>query len=134
MTPDVNVVVIDFRKNKGNEMVVSNEDGSYTILINARLSYEGQYKAYQHGMKHIEDNDFQKTDVQSIEYATHGLNYKDTDTVPAERYIERLNRLRQSQRRLKREIEKDKKRVALITKNCNLFARAQHQYLYRDDL
>ena len=133
MTPDVNVVVIDFKKNKGNEMVVPNEDGSYTILINARLYYEGQYKAYQHGMKHIEDNDFQKADIQAIEYEAHdGLTY--TETESAERYIERLNRLRKSHRRLKREIEKDKKRVAFIAENCDLFTRAQHQYLYRDDL
>lgn len=30
MTPDVNVVVIDFKTAKGNEMVTCNEDGSYT--------------------------------------------------------------------------------------------------------
>ena len=43
MTPDVNVILVDF-PNGGNEMVVPNEDGSYTLLINARLSYDGQLK------------------------------------------------------------------------------------------
>ena len=32
------------------EMVVENEDGSYTILINAKLSQDGQLKAYQHAL------------------------------------------------------------------------------------
>ena len=44
-TPDVNVVLMDFPSKKGNEMVVPNEDGSYTILINAGLNYESQLKA-----------------------------------------------------------------------------------------
>lgn len=44
-TPDVNVVLMDFPSKKGNEMVVPNEDGSYTILINSGLNYESQLKA-----------------------------------------------------------------------------------------
>ena len=35
-------------------MVVPNEDGSYTIFINAGLNRESQLKAYEHAMKHIE--------------------------------------------------------------------------------
>ena len=52
MTPDVNVKLINF-PNAGKEMVVPNEDGSYTILINAKLSYEDQVKAYEHAMRHL---------------------------------------------------------------------------------
>lgn len=70
-TQDVNVVFRDF-PNYGKEMVVPNEDGSYTIFINARLNYEQQMKAYLHAMKHIVGDDFQKEDVQSIEYLAHG--------------------------------------------------------------
>lgn len=55
-----------------NEVVTENEDGSYTIFINSRLNYEQQMKAYLHAMKHITGDDFQKDDVQSIEYLTHG--------------------------------------------------------------
>lgn len=55
-----------------NEVVTENEDGSYTIFINSRLNYEKQMKAYLHAMKHITGNDFQKDDVQSIEYLAHG--------------------------------------------------------------
>ena len=55
-----------------NEVVTENEDGSYTIFINSRLNYEKQMKAYLHAMKHITGDDFQKDDVQSIEYLAHG--------------------------------------------------------------
>ena len=54
-----------------NEVVTENEDGSYTIFINSRLNYEKQMKAYLHAMKYITGNDFQKDDVQSIEYLAH---------------------------------------------------------------
>ena len=54
-----------------NEVVTENEDGSYTIFINSRMNYEKQMKAYLHAMKHITGNDFQKDDVQSIEYLAH---------------------------------------------------------------
>ena len=71
MTPDVNVVLLDFPK-PGNEMVFENEDGSFTIMINSRLSHNRQLLAYNHAMKHIQDSDFQKADVQAIEAAAHG--------------------------------------------------------------
>lgn len=76
MTPDVNVSIIDFKNIPGKEMVTENEDGSYTVLINARLSYEGQLQAYKHALRHINSNDFQEqeADVQKIEYNAHGIN------------------------------------------------------------
>lgn len=52
-------------------MVVENEDGSYTILINAKLSYSGRIEAYKHAMNHINNNDFQKENVQEIEFHAH---------------------------------------------------------------
>lgn len=55
-----------------NEVVTENEDGSYTIFINSRLNYEKRLKSYLPAMKHIEGDDFQKGDVQNIEYLAHG--------------------------------------------------------------
>lgn len=52
-------------------MVIKNEDGSYTILINAKLSDQGQLLAYKHALKHITNEDFEKIDVQEIEHAAH---------------------------------------------------------------
>ena len=70
ITPDVNCKIIDFPV-KGKEMVMPNEDGSYTILINARLSQIGRIKAYEHALKHILNDDFEKNDVQEIEKNAH---------------------------------------------------------------
>lgn len=52
-------------------MVIKNEDGSYTILINARLSDRGRIEAYKHALKHIINDDFEKENVQMIETAAH---------------------------------------------------------------
>lgn len=71
-TPDVNVVLLDF-PNSQKEMVVPNEDGSFTILINAKHTTEQQAAAYDHAMEHIRNSDFQKKDVQQIEQTAHNL-------------------------------------------------------------
>lgn len=134
MTPDVNVVVIDFKTTKGKEIVMPNEDGSYTILINAKLSYTGQLKAYEHAMKHIEANDFQKNDVQTIEYYAHKNTNVELITEPAPKYLERIKELQKEKRRIQRQMRKDQERVEFIRDNCDMFRRAEHQYLYGNDL
>lgn len=68
---DVYVEFIDFKENPGRELVTINEDGSYTILVNARLSYEMQCEAINHAKSHINNNDFEKSCVQSIESEAH---------------------------------------------------------------
>ena len=70
---DIKVVLIDFPKKKVRENVVENADGSYTIFIDARLSTDQQREKFEHGLKHIEDGDFEKADVQLIEAAAHGM-------------------------------------------------------------
>ena len=51
--------------------VVENNDMSYTIVLNSRLSYERNVTSYLHGIKHIMKNDFEKDDVQEIETKAH---------------------------------------------------------------
>lgn len=51
--------------------VTKNEDGTHTIFINANLSFKEQCKAYHHELRHIINNDFEKTNVQEIESETH---------------------------------------------------------------
>jgi len=70
MTPDINVCLVNFPCS-GEEMIVPNEDTSYTILINSRLSHERQVKAYYHAIRHLQNNDFEKTDIQMIESEAH---------------------------------------------------------------
>ena len=68
MSIDYQVIYIDMPT---REVVVKNEDDSYTIFIDARLNYEQQMKAYLHAIKHIAGDDFQKDDILSIEYHAH---------------------------------------------------------------
>ncbi len=46
-------------------------DGRYYTTIQTNETNQ-QMKAYLHAMKHITGDDFQKDDVQSIEYLAHG--------------------------------------------------------------
>jgi len=48
-----------------------NPDGSYTILINAKLSNDMQKQVYLHELYHINNNDFEKNNVDTIEYYAH---------------------------------------------------------------
>ena len=73
MIPVVNVQIIDLKTTCGTELVTPNEDGSFTVLINARMSYETQRKALLHALKHILNDDFEKENVQQIEAAAHGI-------------------------------------------------------------
>lgn len=48
--------------------VSPNDDGTFSVFINARDSIERQRQALDHEVKkHIEGNDFAKLDVQEIE-------------------------------------------------------------------
>lgn len=67
---DLQVVLVDFPK-KGNEAVAKNEDDSYTIFLNAKLTHEKQLEAYAHALRHIENEDFEKVDVGTIEHEAH---------------------------------------------------------------
>ena len=68
---DVFVELIDFGNMPGDELVTQNEDGSYTILLNARSSFERQQEACRHACRHIDRHDFEKDNVQLIEAETH---------------------------------------------------------------
>ncbi len=71
---DIQVRLIDFPA-KVNETVTKNEDDSYTIFINAKLSYNKQVEAYEHAVKHIENGDFEKTDINRIEFDAHRTEF-----------------------------------------------------------
>lgn len=53
------------------EVVMPCSDGNYTVYIDARLDNIQRQEAYQHAIRHIQNDDFSKTDVQSIEYEAH---------------------------------------------------------------
>lgn len=57
--------------------VVENDDGSYTVLVNAKLSDEMQREKYQHELNHIVRKDFNNSNVNQIEFDAHGINSKE---------------------------------------------------------
>lgn len=69
---DYQVHLMEFHNGKIREMVVPNEDDSYTIFIEATLSKEEQQKAFLHAMQHICNNDFsRKCSANLIEIRAH---------------------------------------------------------------
>lgn len=53
-------------------MTVENADGSYTLLLNARLSQAGQLRALKHEQAHLRHGDFERDDpADQIEAERH---------------------------------------------------------------
>jgi len=108
----VNVFLVNFPNTKGYEMCVENPDGSYTILINAKMSSERQKEAYLHALDHIQNHDFEKDwlSVQQIEAEAHGLVPR-TNTRPVAIYrgkkevSEWLKRVTSDHEKIKRQLE-----------------------------
>ena len=134
MTQDVNVVLIDFPV-KGKEMVIPNEDGSYTVLINAKLSHEMRIEAYDHAMRHIENDDFSKADVQQIEAEAHSVTIPDTaERIPADRFQKRLEQVRREKDRIQRKLQEKEREIDVLIKMHGsdnfLFDVAEQRRLY----
>lgn len=52
--------------------VVSNNDMTYTIVINSRMAIERQKEAYMHELDHIKNGDYEKKcDIDFIEINAH---------------------------------------------------------------
>ena len=68
LTEDIGVYFINM-DTAVEEEVHPNEDGSYSIFINARLNWERQMKAYKHALEHIMRDDFSKECADEIEKA-----------------------------------------------------------------
>lgn len=132
-TPDVNTFLVNFSA-PGKEIVVQNEDGSYTVLINAKLSQDGQLKAYQHALNHINNDDFEKFDIQSIELKAHELKLSE-DLVPApvSKYEKQIKKLQKERKRLQKALKDKEKEIDLIAdlygSDC-FFKAAECKWLY----
>ena len=72
---EIFVYVIDFETTKIKETVTENEDGTYSIFLNARHTAENRLQAYLHAVEHIRNNDFEKknADIDSIEAERHKI-------------------------------------------------------------
>lgn len=58
--------------------VHKNKDDSYTIFIDANLTYEKQHEVFRHELRHILGNDFDKKDVQKIEHQNHIYDFENS--------------------------------------------------------
>ncbi len=67
---DINVQLLNM-DTKIPEHLIKNSDDSYTIFLNAKLSHENQIKSYYHALKHILGKDFNKSNVDKIEFDAH---------------------------------------------------------------
>ena len=70
LTEDIGIHFIDM-DTFIDEQVIHNEDGSYSIFLNARKSNAQQMLAYQHAIKHIMEDDFRKVSADKIELYAH---------------------------------------------------------------
>ena len=48
-----------------------NEDESYTIILNSRLSYQSNADTYVHELEHIKHGDYDKLSADNIEQKAH---------------------------------------------------------------
>jgi hypothetical protein len=53
------------------EQITKNADDSYTIFLNGRMSSAALQEGFEHALGHIRRNDWEKFDVQQIEYEAH---------------------------------------------------------------
>lgn len=73
MTPDVNTLEVDLPTTLPGYSV-ANSDNTFTIVLNAKLTFERRMQTYQHEMDHIVRGDYdRKNDVDIIEFFAHGL-------------------------------------------------------------
>lgn len=137
MTPDVNIVLLDFHEKPGREMVVENEDGSFTIIVNARLSRQGQIEAYYHAKRHIDNGDFQKENVQIIETVAHNISIPDNvERIPANKYEKQIKAIQRRRRKIQKQLKQYEEDMAFIGgyDSDAAFDRAERQWLYGNDL
>ena len=67
---NINIICINMEYGI-HEQVIKNQDDTYTILLNARDSHETRMVSYSHALKHINNKDFEKSNVQQIEADCH---------------------------------------------------------------
>ena len=72
MIEGINIGFLEHAPAGFHGMVVKNDDGFYTILLDPNDTFEQRMKTVRHELQHILDNDFAKLNVQEIEAAAHG--------------------------------------------------------------
>ena len=71
MIEGVNIGFLEHAPAGFHGMVVKNDDGFYTILLDPNDTYERQLQTVRHELEHILNDDFSKSDIQLIEAEAH---------------------------------------------------------------
>lgn len=109
-----------------NEMVTPCADGDYTVYLSARLDNAHRQRAYEHALKHIRNNDFQKTDVQQIEAEAHGLIAPELQVKedPRKKRYEAMRRKNAlARKRIQKQLVRYQKKVEYLMETDNAYRR-----------
>lgn len=71
MIEGINIGFLEHAPAGFHGMVVKNDDGFYTILLDPNDTYEQRLRTFQHELEHILNGDFSMMDVQEIEAKAH---------------------------------------------------------------
>ena len=71
MIEGVNIGFLEHAPAGFHGMVVKNDDGFYTILLDPNDTYERRLQTARHELEHILNDDFSKSDIQLIEAEAH---------------------------------------------------------------
>lgn len=111
-----------------NEMVTPCADGDFTVYLSAKLSSIGQQRAYEHALRHIQNHDFQKTDVQQIESEAHGLTVPGppiTEDSRMKRYEEMRKKNARARKRIQKQLARKQRQVEYLLETDNAY-RKEH--------
>ena len=121
----VYVQLIDFGRNvRASEAITPNDDGSFTIFVNSRLSATRQKEAVEHALLHIGHHDFQKTDVQQIEAEAHGLTVPEppiTEDSRMKRYEEMRKKNARARKRIQKQLARKQRQVEYLLETDNAY-------------
>lgn len=66
-------VIYEDMPSKIKGFTIKNGDDTFTIIINGRLNAEQQRSIFLHELKHINDGDFDKDDIDDVEFSAHKM-------------------------------------------------------------
>lgn len=128
-------ILVHYVDHLGNdEAVTQNEDGTYSIFLDPQLSFEAQKKKYEHALRHIQNHDFDRENVQEIEAQAH--NSVSPSIIPLAQAISNNSKPARKRRRRSgtsaRQWKECEERVAFMSKYDRdyAFKQGENRWLY----
>ena len=129
MVDNVYVYLVDKIPGNKRSMVTPCADGGYTILIDARLSYEQRLRKYEHELKHIESGAFDIDNVRTVQEIEYDAHIPDK-VVPISKISYEISFLQKQRRKLNSDIRKKQRQIEFLKdSDFDFFAAAEARYL-----